>query len=149
MVPHPQFRRLIVEWKGLAKRARVERTVMIDGFAIGRESLLCNEWEAFPTFSANYVKPEKRKRREIDHQDWCQHCRDGGEVVLCTGCPRVFHAECAGYTPAEVASMPQFYCPQHNCSVCWRPTTQCGGMLFRCQTCADAFWYHPFLGWKC
>ena len=130
----------MVEWKDLATRARVERTVMIDGFSINRESLLCNDWEAFPTFSANYVKPEKRKRREISHQDWCQHCRDGGEVVLCSGCPRVFHAECAGYTKDEVSKMPLFYCPQHNCSVCWRNTTNCGGMLFRCQTCPDAFW---------
>jgi len=134
-----------VEWQDLAKRARTERTVMIDGFAINKESLGCGQWEAFPTFAANYVPRVKRKRRQIEHQDWCQACREGGELYICSGCPRVFHAECAGYSEAELARLMSFYCPQHHCSVCARSTAACGGMLFRCQTCPDAFWYnHSF-----
>jgi SWI/SNF-related matrix-associated actin-dependent regulator of chromatin subfamily A member 5 len=129
-----------VEWQNLTKRARSERTVMIDGFAINKESLSCNDWEAFPTFSANFIAPEKRKRRQMEHQDDCQWCRDGGEVVLCSGCPRVFHAECVGMTALEVKRTPSFYCPQHNCCVCYRSTAASGGMLFRCQTCPDSYW---------
>lgn len=131
---------LILEWRDLTKRVRSERTVMIDGFAINKESLACGEWEAFPTFSANFVKPPKRKRVQFDHQDWCQHCREGGELFLCNRCPRVFHAECAGWDLKELLSTPLFVCPQHNCTSCYRNTAACGGMLFRCQTCADSFW---------
>jgi SWI/SNF-related matrix-associated actin-dependent regulator of chromatin subfamily A member 5 len=134
---------LIVEWVNLTKRARTERTVIIDGFAISKESLSCGEWEAFPTFSANFKQPPKRKRATHENQDYCLLCRDGGEVVVCNGCPRVFHAKCAGYADHEIKSMMQFYCPQHNCSKCYRTTVACGGMLFRCQTCPDSFWYVP------
>jgi SWI/SNF-related matrix-associated actin-dependent regulator of chromatin subfamily A member 5 len=138
---NPSSHEIDVEWRNLTKRARTERTVMIDGFAISKESLACREWEAFPTFSANFVKPEKRNRAQFDHQDWCQHCREGGELFLCTRCPRVFHAACAGSTKKELLKTPMFHCPQHNCSECFRNTSSCGGMLFRCQTCADSFWY--------
>lgn len=130
-----------IEWRDLTKRVRTERTVLIDGFSINKESLSCAQWEAFPTFSANYVAPPKRSRREFQHQSWCQSCRDGGELILCTGCPRVFHAECAGLKVSEVSKMISFYCPQHNCCGCGRNTSACGGMLFRCQTCPDSFWY--------
>jgi len=30
-------------------------------------------------------------------------------------------------------------CAQHSCVTCGRTTAQSGGMLFRCQTCPDAF----------
>jgi SWI/SNF-related matrix-associated actin-dependent regulator of chromatin subfamily A member 5 len=136
-----------VEWQGLSKRVHTERTVMIDGFAISKESLSCGQWEAFPTFSTNYVPPPKRKKRQIQHQEFCQSCRDGGDLVLCSGCPRVFHGECAGYTKYEVEKMISFYCPQHNCCVCWRNTSACGGMLFRCRTCPDSYWHDSFCLW--
>jgi SWI/SNF-related matrix-associated actin-dependent regulator of chromatin subfamily A member 5 len=129
------------DWTNLTtKRARTERTVLIDGFAISKESLSCRQWEAFPTFSANFVAPPKRKRAQFEHQDWCQDCREGGELVLCHGCPRVFHAQCVGLTKKEMERVLQFYCPQHRCCGCGRSTTEAGGMLFRCQTCADSFW---------
>jgi SWI/SNF-related matrix-associated actin-dependent regulator of chromatin subfamily A member 5 len=130
------------DWTNLTtKRARTERTVLIDGFAISKESLSCRQWEAFPTFSANFVAPPKRKRAQFEHQDWCLDCRAGGELVLCQGCPRVFHAECVGQTKKQMEKVLQFYCPQHRCCGCERRTTEAGGMLFRCQTCADTFWY--------
>lgn len=131
---------LTIEWVNLTKRARSERTVLIDGFSVNKESLACGDWEAFPTFSANYIKPPKQPRSMHDHGDFCLLCRDGGNVVLCSGCPRVLHAECAGYTPQEIKTLSLFYCGQHNCSRCYRTTQACGGMLFRCQTCPDSFW---------
>jgi SWI/SNF-related matrix-associated actin-dependent regulator of chromatin subfamily A member 5 len=135
-----------IEWRDLTKRSRTERTVIIDGHAVNRESLSCSEWEAFPTFSSNHVIPPKKQKRTFDHQNWCQWCRDGGEVLMCSGCPRVFHVNCAGYIPKRGVS--NFYCPQHSCCVCHRNTTGCGGMLFRCQTCPDSYWYPPsFVPW--
>jgi SWI/SNF-related matrix-associated actin-dependent regulator of chromatin subfamily A member 5 len=139
-----QSKEITDDWKNLTtKRIRNERTVLVDGFKVNKESLQCRDWEAFPTFSANFVPPPKRQRRQFEHQDYCQYCREGGEVVMCSGCPRVIHAECAGYTPAEVAKMSWWFCPQHNCSICERNTSQAGNMLFRCQTCADSFWSEP------
>ena len=131
----------MVEWQNLAKRARTERTVIIDGHAVNRESLLCAQWEAFPAFSAAVKPPPKKRKRTHDHQEWCQFCRDGGKLYMCNGCPRVFHAKCAGSNEVELNKLPQFYCPQHNCCVCWRNTVSAGGMLFRCRTCPDSFWY--------
>jgi len=141
-----QYKEITDDWQNLTtKRIRNERTVLIDGYEVNKESLACRDWEAFPTFSANYVPPpKKRKRAPFEHQDWCQRCREGGEVAVCQGCPRVFHAQCAGYTKKEMAAMWQFYCPQHHCCGCERNTAQAGGMLFRCQTCPNTFWYHHF-----
>ncbi|KDQ50600.1 hypothetical protein JAAARDRAFT_63080 [Jaapia argillacea MUCL 33604] len=104
------------EWQELRKRQRTNRTVIID------------------------VKPaQKRQRKKYEHEDWCVYCRDGGELVLCSYCPRVFHPQCHGVTKAHVERLPSLTCPQHSCSSCSRNTSDAGGMLFRCQTCTQAF----------
>ncbi|TDL22661.1 hypothetical protein BD410DRAFT_898225 [Rickenella mellea] len=81
----------------------------------------------------------KRTRATFEHEEWCIVCRDGGELVLCAGCPRVFHAECTGYTPGQVRRMGTITCPQHQCNGCQRKTVDAGGMLFRCRTCPHAY----------
>lgn len=102
--------------------------------------------------------PAKRSKKKFDSEDYCMYCRDGGEVVLCARCPRgaldihistrgamltivsvVFHPRCHGMTKAEVARSISIACSQHNCAVCNRSTADAGGMLFRCQTCPQAF----------
>ena len=30
----------------------------------------------------------KKQGRKFDWEDWCIYCRDGGELVLCSQCPR-------------------------------------------------------------
>ncbi len=47
-------------------------TVMIDGFAINKESLNCADWEAVPTFAgkdARLAEPKREKKAEIHNQD--------------------------------------------------------------------------------
>ena len=31
---------------------------------------------------------------ETDHQDYCDVCKQGGEIILCDGCPRAYHLVC-------------------------------------------------------
>ena len=31
---------------------------------------------------------------DTDHQDYCDVCKQGGEIILCDGCPRAFHLVC-------------------------------------------------------
>uniref|UniRef100_A0A4W3HKP4 Chromodomain helicase DNA binding protein 5 n=1 Tax=Callorhinchus milii TaxID=7868 RepID=A0A4W3HKP4_CALMI len=46
-------------------------------------------------------KSGKRKRKledgdgyETDHQDYCEVCQQGGEIILCDTCPRAYHLVC-------------------------------------------------------
>uniref|UniRef100_H2YQ32 DNA helicase n=1 Tax=Ciona savignyi TaxID=51511 RepID=H2YQ32_CIOSA len=39
-------------------------------------------------------KPEEEDGYETDHQDYCDVCKQGGEIILCDGCPRAFHLVC-------------------------------------------------------
>lgn len=31
---------------------------------------------------------------ETDHQDYCEVCQQGGEIILCDTCPRAYHLVC-------------------------------------------------------
>ena len=95
------------------------------------------------------MKKEKGAPK-FEHEDWCNYCRDGGELVMCYRCPRgtvlhramastlltslgpVFHPKCHGVSKAHVARTPMMLCSQHSCSMCFRNTGDAGGMLFRC-----------------
>ncbi|KAL0338527.1 UNVERIFIED_CONTAM: Increased DNA methylation 1 [Sesamum angustifolium] len=48
-----------------------------------------------------------RKYSSKDNDDLCTICADGGKLVLCDGCPRAFHKECA-----SLSSIPRgkWYC---------------------------------------
>ena len=94
------------------------------------------------------MKKEKGSPK-FEHEDWCNYCRDGGELVMCNRCPRgtvprcaalsisltglgiVFHPKCHGVSKAHVARTPMMMCSQHSCSMCLRNTGDAGGMLFR------------------
>lgn len=47
-------------------------------------------------------KSSKKKKRvdedadgyETDHQDYCEVCQQGGEIILCDTCPRAYHMVC-------------------------------------------------------
>uniref|UniRef100_A0A8C4I4V9 Chromodomain helicase DNA binding protein 4a n=1 Tax=Dicentrarchus labrax TaxID=13489 RepID=A0A8C4I4V9_DICLA len=44
-------------------------------------------------------KPKKKKAEdgdgyETDHQDYCEVCQQGGEIILCDTCPRAYHMVC-------------------------------------------------------
>lgn len=31
---------------------------------------------------------------QADHQDYCEVCQQGGEIILCDTCPRAYHLVC-------------------------------------------------------
>lgn len=121
------------EWQELQQRAHIDRTVVVDGIAVIADHM----GQAAP----EEISPATKKKSKAKHdtEDWCIYCRDGGDVILCTSCPRVFHPKCHGVTAAQLRKLPMVFCPQHKCSVCDRSTAEAGGMLFRCQTCPQAF----------
>lgn len=121
------------EWQELQQRAHIDRTVVVDGIAVIADHM----GQAAP----EEISPATKKKSKAKHdtEDWCIYCRDGGDVILCTSCPRVFHPKCHGVTAAQLRKLPMVFCPQHKCSACDRSTAEAGGMLFRCQTCPQAF----------
>ncbi|KAG6816477.1 hypothetical protein H0H87_005764 [Tephrocybe sp. NHM501043] len=120
------------EWRNLGKRAREDRTVRIGGMTFIATPIV--ERIAAPVMQ----QVKKARGKKFESEEWCIHCRDGGELIICPRCPRVFHAKCRGLSKAELRS-PLVSCSQHSCAVCNRSTTDSGGMLFRCRTCPQAF----------
>uniref|UniRef100_A0AAQ5ZC02 DNA helicase n=1 Tax=Amphiprion ocellaris TaxID=80972 RepID=A0AAQ5ZC02_AMPOC len=39
-------------------------------------------------------RPEEGDGYETDHQDYCEVCQQGGEIILCDTCPRAYHLVC-------------------------------------------------------
>ncbi len=48
------------------------------------------------TFFINFsfVVDEDADGYETDHQDYCEVCQQGGEIILCDTCPRAYHMVC-------------------------------------------------------
>ncbi|KAK3592589.1 hypothetical protein CHS0354_001757 [Potamilus streckersoni] len=87
---------------------------------------------------------------ETDHQDYCEVCQQGGEIILCDTCPRAYHLVCLD-PELEEAPEGKWSCPhcegegiqeqeedEHMefCRVC-----KDGGELICCDSCPSA--YHP------
>nr|XP_039267444.1 chromodomain-helicase-DNA-binding protein 3-like [Styela clava] len=47
---------------------------------------------------------------ETDHQDYCDVCKQGGEIILCDTCPRAFHLVCLD-PPLDKAPEGKWPCP--------------------------------------
>ncbi|XP_059476340.1 chromodomain-helicase-DNA-binding protein Mi-2 homolog isoform X2 [Neocloeon triangulifer] len=86
-----------------------------------------------------------------DHQDYCEVCQQGGEIILCDTCPRAYHLVCLE-PELEEAPEGKWSCPhcegegvqeqeedEHMefCRVC-----KDGGELLCCDQCPSA--YHTF-----
>jgi hypothetical protein len=104
---------------------------------------------------------EKKSALQMDHQDYCEVCQQGGEVILCDGCPKAYHQVCLepeleevpegiwlcqtcvenGVTVNESAINDELAdgTPQNmdTCVVCKE-----GGFLICCDTCP--FSYHAY-----
>uniref|UniRef100_A0A8C8A822 Chromodomain helicase DNA binding protein 4a n=1 Tax=Oryzias sinensis TaxID=183150 RepID=A0A8C8A822_9TELE len=46
------------------------------------------------TRRAKKTKAEDGDGYETDHQDYCEVCQQGGEIILCDTCPRAYHMVC-------------------------------------------------------
>jgi hypothetical protein len=54
---------------------------------------------------------------ETDHQDYCEVCQQGGEIILCDTCPRAYHMVCLD-PDMEKAPEGKWSCP--HCVSTWR-----------------------------
>ncbi|KAL1656016.1 hypothetical protein SLS61_001580 [Didymella pomorum] len=128
------------------RRRGKNTTVMVDGFAISKESMNCGDWEAVPTFAGKdprLADPVKEKKREISHEDHCLDCFNGdesGHLIQCKSCPRAYHYDCLSPPyQSKVKGFSGFFCSQHNCVECGKNTTDAGGLIFRCRWCPQGF----------
>jgi SWI/SNF-related matrix-associated actin-dependent regulator of chromatin subfamily A member 5 len=124
------------------RRVGKETTVMVDGFAISKESMNCGDWEAVPTMAGKdprLAEPKRAKKAPIEPQSHCQVCMDGGELYCCQACPRAYHRACLDKEYKAKAKSWQFTCPQHHCFDCHQSTSDAGGMLYRCRWCENAY----------
>jgi len=88
-----------------------------------------------PAAPRRYSPPrqaEAKKRVALVHDNECFACADGGELLECTVCPRVYHLGCANLTQVPKGA---FHCPWHSCIECERKSSSVGGTLFHCMTC--------------
>ena len=82
------------------------------------------------------IRQKKKEKVVFDHQDFCQVCGGGGEVVLCPRCPVAVHlGRCAGVTRAKDFAC----CSHHLCAVCGKSSSNVGGFIFPCSTCPSAY----------
>lgn len=113
-------------------------------------------------------KPKNKNDDEpYEHQDYCEVCQQGGEIILCDTCPRAYHLVCL---EPELEETPEgkWSCPhcenegpaeqdddehQEFCRIC-----KDGGELLCCDSCPSAYHTHclnppltdiPDGDWKC
>ncbi|KAK3274685.1 hypothetical protein CYMTET_17141 [Cymbomonas tetramitiformis] len=82
------------------------------------------------------IEKQTVKKIKLRHDDECFNCLDGGDLLECGVCPRVYHLPCAGLTRVPKG---QWRCPWHECWGCQRNKSSVGGMLFQCVTCPVAY----------
>ncbi|KAF8796833.1 Chromodomain-helicase-DNA-binding protein 4 like protein [Argiope bruennichi] len=88
---------------------------------------------------------------ETDHQDYCEVCQQGGEIILCDTCPRAYHLVCLD-PDLEEPPEGKWSCPhcegegiqeqeddEHMefCRIC-----KDGGELLCCDSCPSAYHTH-------
>ena len=122
------------------RRIGKNTTVMVNGYAITKESMNCGDWEAVPTLAGKdprLAEPKREAKALIVHQEHCQVCFDGGEIFLCGLCPRSYHKLCLPkeYQGKSKSIANALFCPQHYCIECGQNTSNVGGLMYRCRWC--------------
>ncbi|XP_063292269.1 chromodomain-helicase-DNA-binding protein 5 [Pelobates fuscus] len=119
------------------------------------------------------AKKGKKKKRveegdgyETDHQDYCEVCQQGGEIILCDTCPRAYHLVCLD-PELEKAPEGKWSCPHcEKEGIQWEPkeddeeeeevgeeeeeddhmefcrVCKDGGELLCCDTCPSSYHLH-------
>ncbi|PLW48329.1 hypothetical protein PCASD_02858 [Puccinia coronata f. sp. avenae] len=136
---------ILHEWDALqSKRVSKSTVTFVDGHAVQLETMNNARWQAVKTLTSDPVVLAKlqngpRKKRVFEHEDACVCCHESGSLYLCAQCPRVVHYQCMMGGGSPPTTHPSFTCSQHKCVVCRRAAPEAGGMLYRCQTCPDAY----------
>uniref|UniRef100_A0A8C6YF84 Chromodomain helicase DNA binding protein 3 n=1 Tax=Naja naja TaxID=35670 RepID=A0A8C6YF84_NAJNA len=72
---------------------------------------------------------------ETDHQDYCEVCQQGGEIILCDSCPRAYHLVCLD---PELDKAPQ---GKWSCPHCEKEGVQWEALLC-CDACISSYHIH-------
>mmetsp|Transcript_5139 Transcript_5139/g.10848 ORF Transcript_5139/g.10848 Transcript_5139/m.10848 type:complete len:1069 (-) Transcript_5139:172-3378(-) len=142
-------------WKEIksldTKRIKKSRIIQVDGKGSGYGSsvpVLCSnnyelqngessvfDRELSNKKKSNFEVKKMKKSAEYEHQDFCQICGDGGDLVCCPRCPCSVHLECMGLSDSKEFQ----HCPHHRCYECSKNRASAGGLLFPCQSCPRAY----------
>mmetsp|Transcript_37693 Transcript_37693/g.61364 ORF Transcript_37693/g.61364 Transcript_37693/m.61364 type:complete len:540 (-) Transcript_37693:714-2333(-) len=152
---HKKALSIAEQWKH-SKRERVDRLVYVNGMGSGYGQKLVpvlknNNYELDKgensvfkqELSGQLINAKESKSRpliggrDFGHQDMCQHCGDGGVLHLCHRCPVAAHFNCAPKTKSKMKNI--WMCSHHHCATCGKSSSAAGGLLFRCQSCPNAF----------
>uniref|UniRef100_A0A8C1WBD3 Chromodomain helicase DNA binding protein 4 n=1 Tax=Cyprinus carpio TaxID=7962 RepID=A0A8C1WBD3_CYPCA len=78
------------EGKGQRRERGITHTVMKTLYYFGHFPAIYICYK--PSFS--FIVDEDADGYETDHQDYCEVCQQGGEIILCDTCPRAYHMVC-------------------------------------------------------
>uniref|UniRef100_A0A8C6JU17 DNA helicase n=1 Tax=Melopsittacus undulatus TaxID=13146 RepID=A0A8C6JU17_MELUD len=119
----------------------------------------------FHSFGRELCPVEEGDGYETDHQDYCEVCQQGGEIILCDTCPRAYHLVCLD-PELEKAPEGKWSCPHcEKEGIQWEPKEEdeeeeeggeeeeddhmefcrvCkdGGELLCCDTCPSSYHLH-------
>ena len=82
------------------------------------------------------VKRRENSQVEIRSEDHCFVCKDGGNLICCNDCPKVYHLECLELTENPSG---RWTCWWHSCWTCGRRAHKADSVLFRCLACPVAY----------
>uniref|UniRef100_A0A0K0CZG6 PHD-type domain-containing protein n=1 Tax=Angiostrongylus cantonensis TaxID=6313 RepID=A0A0K0CZG6_ANGCA len=86
------------------------------------------------------LEGKTKRYEEIEHQDYCEVCRQGGEIILCDTCPRAYHTVCVDpemeQPPEGDWSCP--YCEEHGPQVIQKEEEPVKVNMEYCRVCKGA-----------
>ncbi|KAI9703890.1 MAG: hypothetical protein M1836_007663 [Candelina mexicana] len=91
------------EWNRAERRQGKNTTVMVDGFAINKESMQCGDWEAVPTLAGKdprLADVKRAKRAAINNQEKTSDA--GGMIYRCRWCERGYCEDCLDWDKVEL-----------------------------------------------
>jgi len=69
---------------------------------------------------------------------------DEASFIKCNTCPKVYHVgQCLGL-PSVMKERRNYKCQWHECSICYRKSSQAGGLLIHCAACPTSFCFDCF-----
>jgi hypothetical protein len=90
------------EGAGVGKEAESKRT---PGFGLPRKVPILRLKKKGDEMNVVFEKQDASK-----NDSYCWVCHDGGDVLCCDRCPRVFHVQCSGL-PKEPEGEEEWFCP--------------------------------------
>ncbi|KAL8125871.1 hypothetical protein AgCh_013249 [Apium graveolens] len=113
-----------------AKRQPYRHICTTDGYTLHEIAMLLSKGQSIQSIASS------------NSDDMCAVCGDGGELIVCDGCPRAFHAACLG---SECIPAGHWHCP--HCTDRFSSSGRVGGesrsIVFRLNRVVKAPEYQP------